>query len=59
MTMASESGTSDKKKGDDGKVTVNWQASLIGVEFGGAFRGFVEVGTGEQGIILGGLRYKF
>ena len=24
-----------------------------------AFRGFVELGLGEQGIILGGLRYKF
>lgn len=51
----SDSGTKDS----DSKVVFNWQASLIGMEFGGAFRGFVELGMGEQGIILGGLRYKF
>ena len=46
-------------KEDENRVAFNWQASLIGMEFGGAFRGFVELGMGEQGIILGGLRYKF
>ena len=30
-----------------------------GVEVGGALRGFAELGWGEQGIILAGLRYKF
>lgn len=55
ITIFSESGTKNNKT----TTVFNWQASLVGAEFGGAFRGFVELGTGEQGIILGGLRYKF
>ena len=35
------------------------QVSALGFEFGGKFRGFIEVGAGEQGIVLGGLKYKF
>ena len=35
------------------------QCSPIGIEFGGKFRGFAEIGLGEQGVLLGGLRYKF
>ena len=54
-TIKADSGMGDS----GGEVAFNWQASLVGVEFGGAFRGFVELGCGEQGIILGGLRYKF
>lgn len=42
------------------KTNFNWQASLIGAEAGGAnFRAFAELGFGEQGIILGGIRFKF
>ena len=37
----------------------NWQVSLIGVEVGKRLRGFAEFGFGEQGLLLGGLRYKF
>ncbi|MBQ6167198.1 MAG: hypothetical protein IJK41_07240 [Muribaculaceae bacterium] len=38
----------------------NFQASLLGVEAGNDHvRGFVELGVGEQGIALAGLRYKF
>lgn len=38
----------------------NFQASLLGVEAGGNHvRGFAELGIGEQGILLGGVRYKF
>ena len=50
-----------KEAGRDDKTDLlfNFQASLLGVEFGGAFRGFVELGFGEQGIALAGLRYKF
>ena len=55
ITYSSNSGS---KKSDSG-ANVNWQASFIGMEFGSAFRGFVELGTGEQGIIMAGLRYKF
>ena len=35
-----------------------FQCSPIGIEFGGKFRGFAEIGLGEQGVLLGGLRYK-
>ena len=39
---------------------VNWQASLLGFEAGSpTIRAFAELGTGEQGIVLAGLRYKF
>jgi len=55
LTVDSQKGTNEDKT----ETMFNWQASLVGMEFGGAFRGFVEIGTGEQGIILGGLRYKF
>lgn len=44
---------------DDTRFAFDWQLSLIGMEFGGALRGFAELGMGEQGIILAGLRYKF
>lgn len=54
-TLASNSDGNESKT----KVSFNWQASLIGMEFGGAFRGFVELGMGEQGVALAGLRYKF
>lgn len=44
----------------DTEMHVNWQASLLGIEAGGRkLRGFLELGTGEQGIGLVGLRYKF
>ena len=37
-----------------------WQVTPIGTEFGGqAFRGFVEAGIGEKGVLCAGLRYKF
>ena len=38
----------------------NFQASLLGVEAGSQqVRGFVELGIGEQGIALAGVRFKF
>lgn len=38
----------------------NFQASLIGVEVGNQrVRGFAELGVGEQGIALAGVRFKF
>lgn len=55
ITFAKDSGTSK----NNSRSEFNWQASFVGMEFGGALRGFVEFGLGEQGIILGGLRYKF
>ena len=60
-TLRNEKYTSDTAPNkDDSEVHVNWQASLLGIEAGSpTFRGFIELGTGEQGIALVGLRYKF
>ena len=50
----------DKEDYNESDWHVNWQASLIGVEVGSVhLRGFLELGTGEQGIGLIGLRYRF
>jgi len=35
------------------------QGTALGVEFGGAFRGFAELGFGEKGVLCAGIRYKF
>lgn len=44
----------------ENKVHLNWQASLLGIEAGSpTLRGFIELGVGEQGIILAGVRCKF
>ena len=62
-TLRNEKYNSDvpsSKDHSDSEVHVNWQASFLGLEAGGpTFRGFIELGTGEQGIALIGLRYKF
>ena len=52
---------SPEKEGyNETKFEVNWQISLLGLEAGSErLRGFLELGTGEQGIGLIGLRYKF
>ncbi len=58
---------SDSQKKDNGEKLnsetrwyVNFQASLLGAEVGSEhIRGFAELGYGEQGIGLIGLRYKF
>jgi hypothetical protein len=50
----------DDKLHDKSKFMFNWQASLLGLEAGiPNFRAFVELGCGEQGIVLAGLRCKF
>lgn len=56
MNVKSNQGTYSS---NDSKVYFAFQASLVGVEFGGKLRGFVEAGVGEQGIVLAGLKYKF
>ena len=45
----------------DETVTVfMFQVTALGAEFGGEqFRGFVEAGAGEKGLLCAGLRYKF
>ena len=55
-----ENGKLTGKKETTNDVFFNFHASLLGVEAGGQqVRGFAELGIGEQGIILGGVRYKF
>ena len=62
-TLRSEKYDSDvntKNSYDDSEVHVNWQVSFIGIEAGSpAIRAFAELGTGEQGIFLVGVRCKF
>ena len=41
------------------KLWPNGQFSLLGLEFGRSVRVFAEFGFGEQGLALGGLRYRF
>ena len=52
----------DTKGGSDSdsKLYFMYQVSALGIEFGSQnFRGFLEAGAGEQGIVLAGLKYKF
>ena len=50
----------DGRNSSDSELHVNWQISPLGLEAGSpTVRGFVELGFGEQGIALAGLRYKF
>jgi len=45
---------------DETVTSFMFQATAIGAEFGGEqFRGFVEAGVGEKGVLCAGLRYKF
>ncbi|MBR0275695.1 MAG: outer membrane beta-barrel protein [Prevotella sp.] len=45
---------------DETLVSFMFQATALGMEFGGQqFRGFVEAGLGEKGVLCAGLRYKF
>jgi len=51
---------SDPDAIDETLTSFMFQVTALGTEFGGsAFRGFVEVGVGEKGVLCAGLRYKF
>ena len=51
---------SDPDAKDETLATFMFQATALGAEFGGEqFRGFVELGIGEKGLLCAGLRYKF
>ena len=62
-TLRSEKYDSDvntENSSDGSEVHLNWQVSFIGIEAGSpAIRAFAELGTGEQGVVLAGVRYKF
>ena len=50
----------DPKAKDETVTVFMFQATALGAEFGGEqFRGFVEAGVGEKGVLCAGLRYKF
>jgi len=50
----------DPEAKDETKAAFMFQATALGAEFGGEqFRGFVETGFGEKGMLCAGLRYKF
>ena len=58
-TLASSKSTENGKSENNSKLYFMGQVSAIGVEFGSQFRGFVEAGFGDQGMLMAGLRYKF
>ena len=50
----------DPEAKDETKAALMFQGTALGAEFGGEqFRGFVEAGFGEKGMLCAGLRYKF
>jgi len=59
--LTSPGGDTETEDASDssGSLIFNFQASLLGVEFGRGTRGFVEAGVGEQGFLLGGVRFRF
>ena len=56
LTIKTEHGRDNH---DNSQVAFNFQITGFGVEFGKTLRVFAEAGLGEQGIILGGLKYIF
>lgn len=55
-----ENGKKEGEKETINDYVFNFQASLIGVEAGNDHvRGFAELGVGEQGVALAGVRFKF
>ena len=50
----------DPNAKDETLTTFMFQATALGAEFGSEqFRGFVEAGVGEKGLLCAGLRYQF
>ncbi len=59
LALSKTKTTSDNKSESTNRMYFAYQLSLVGIEFGSKFRGFIELGVGEQGIALAGLKYKF
>ena len=59
LTNSSSTTDEEGNKVSSGELFFNFQASLLGAEFGGGVRGFVEAGVGEQGFVIGGVRFRF
>ena len=50
----------DPNAKDESLTSFMFQVTALGADFGGEqFRGFVELGLGEKGLLCAGLRYKF
>ena len=60
MSVDDKVKTADPDAKDETLTSFMFQVTALGAEFGGtAFRGFVEAGFGEKGMLCAGLRYKF
>ena len=60
ITCNDNAKASDPNAKDETLTSFMFQATALGAEFGGEqFRGFVEAGVGEKGLLCAGLRYKF
>lgn len=59
VSVEGEAKAQDPNAKDETLTTFMFQATALGIEFGGNVRGFVEAGAGEKGILCAGLRYRF
>ena len=60
ITCNDNAKANDPDAKDESLAAFMFQATALGAEFGGEqFRGFVEAGVGEKGVLCAGLRYKF
>ena len=59
LTPSDAAKAQDSSFQDESITIFMFQATALGVEFGGKVRGFAEVGAGEKGYLCTGLRYKF
>ncbi len=60
MSANDNAKASDPDAKDETLTRFMFQVTALGAEFGGEqFRGFVEAGVGEKGVLCAGLRYKF
>ena len=59
VSVEGEAKAADPNAKDETVTTFMFQATALGLEFGGKVRGFVEAGLGEKGLLCAGLRYRF
>jgi hypothetical protein len=59
VSVEGEAKAADPEAKDETVTSFMFQATALGLEFGGNVRGFVEAGVGEKGLLCAGLRYKF
>lgn len=59
IDKASQDNDSDIVTGSNTAVGVMFHGTALGIEAGGKFRGFAELGFGEKGVLCAGIRYKF